>query len=390
MKYIPRQCLEGLQRQLRQFPIVCLLGPRQCGKTTFVRRELPDWTYFDLEKPSHQAQVSEDPEGVLGRFAGHLIFDEAQQVPELFPVLRNFADERRGAKGQIVLLGSASPRLIKHVSESLAGRVGFLDMTPFQEGEVHDEPALWLRGGYPDAFLARTADDRARWFEAYTRTFIERDLRLYGVDVNPTQMRRLWTMLAHAHGGIVNASELGGALGMSYHTVNRYIDILEQTFLVRRLLPYFANIGKRLVKSPKVYVRDSGLLHSFLGIATQEDLATHPKRGFSWEGFVIEQVIARFGALYPQAEFFFWRTATRQEVDLLITFGGTIIPLEAKVHTAPRRTDVPGLFACMQDLKLPKGFVVHPEGERYSIGDGVEVTTLGAFLDEASKIGRRG
>jgi len=365
-----------MKELLEQFPIVCLLGPRQCGKTTFIKQELPGWKYFDLEKPAHAVQVEEDPEAVLARNKSKIVFDEAQQIPSLFPVLRSYVDELQDAEGSIVLLGSASPQLIQGVSESLAGRVGFIDMTPFLLDEVHDERGLWLRGGFPRAYMEEDRARRLSWYEAYTRTFIERDLQLYGIEVNSSQMRKLWAMLAHLHGGMLNASELGNSLGMSYHTVNRYIDIMEQTFLVRRLRPYFANIGKRLVKSPKIFMRDSGLLHYFLGISSEDDLATSPKRGSSWEGFTIEQIIGWAQQKFIGAEYFYWQTATKQEVDLLIKTGRNLIPIEIKTHTSPRKSDVKGLISCMQDLNLKKGYVVHPKDSCYSLGDGIEVLTL--------------
>lgn len=382
MPLIPRVFSTPLKRLLREFPIVCLLGPRQCGKTTFVKEQFPEWTYFDLEKPSHKTMVEGDPEEFLKRHPHQIVFDEAQQFPPLFPLLRSFVDEHKGEAGKILLLGSASPNLIRNVSESLAGRVGFLDMTPFQLEEVKEENNLWLRGGFPTPYLAKTADKRFDWCEGYTRTFIERDLNLYGIEVRPAMMRRLMAMLAHMHSGLLNASELGNALGMGYHTVNHYIDILEQTFLVRRLPPYFANIGKRLVKSPKVYLRDSGLLHFFLHVHTQEELLVSPKCGASWEGFAMEQIIDAIRIKKPEAEFFFWQTATKQEVDLLIKEGEKIIPIEIKRHSAPKKEDVKGLFFCMQDLKLKKGFVIRPTGkENYSLGNGIEVLSLQEVID---------
>ena len=383
MSWIPRYYVSPLKKRLAQFPIVCLLGPRQCGKTSFAKHCLKDWAYFDLEKPSHRIPVESDPESFLKNHFQKIIFDEAQQLPSLFPVLRSFVDEHR-KKGMFLLLGSASPHLIRGASETLAGRICFLDMAPFHILEVEQEEALWLKGGFPDAFLARTGEQRTQWFEAYTRTFIERDLSLYGVGVDPLQMRRLMTMLAHMHGGILNASELGNSLGINYHTVNHYVDILEQTFLVRRLKPYFANIGKRLVKSPKIYFRDSGLLHYFLNIPGGKDLMMHPKQGASWEGFVIEQISQWIYLNYPGTEVYFWRTATQQEADLLIKRGDQLVPVEIKRHTSPAKKDVDGLFACMNDLKLKKGFVIHPEGPSYSLGDGVEVMSLGEFLSAFS------
>jgi hypothetical protein len=389
MPWKPRAHARRFRELLKAFPVVCILGPRQCGKTTFVKSVLPRWRYLDMEKPSDLAQVGDDPETQLRRWREKIVFDEAQRLPRLFPVLRSFIDENPKGKGRIVLLGSASFDIIQGVSESLAGRVGFLDMTPFQIVEAPRWKRLWFRGGFPDAYLEQ--DDRRRldWFEGYARTFLERDLRQLGLDVSPTQMRRLWSMLAHLQGELWNASELGGSLGTSYHTVNRYVDILEQTFLVRRLKPYHANIGKRLTKSPRVYIRDSGLLHYFLGIHRDEDLDVHPKRGKSWEGFVIEQ-IADFASLHsPGTEFFFWRTATGQEVDLIVKLGGRLVPVEIKTHRSPQKSDLKGLHFCMGDLQLAEGYVVRPEGEEYSLGDGMVVLNLREFLSRLAKKHRK-
>ena len=299
---IRRQFASDFRRLMRAFPAVTILGPRQCGKTTFIRQALPRWAYLDLDRPSDAGPFTADPEARFAQLGDHVVLDEAQRVPELFPVLRSLIDRDRKKNGRFVLLGSVSPQLIGKISETLAGRTGFLDLPPFQWNEVAKKPGagnLWFRGGFPDAFLQR--DDRLRfeWYEAYTRTFIERDLAALGIGVSAPQMRKLWTMLAHVHGGLWNASQLAGAMGVSYHTVERYVDILDQAFLMRKLPPYHANIGKRLVKSPKVYLRDSGLLHYFLGLRSPEMLHTHPSRGASWEGFVIEQVVNAFRRIRP-------------------------------------------------------------------------------------------
>lgn len=375
--------LRGL---LRHFPAVSVLGPRQCGKTTFIRRALPGWRYLDLERPADAAPLAADPEARLAQLGDRVVFDEAQRLPELFPVLRGLIDRRRSRKGRFVLLGSASPSLVRGISETLAGRTAFLDLPPFRWEEVRKSrpqgglSALWLRGGFPDAFLE--PDDRARqdWMEAYTRAFIERDLPALGIDVEAPRMRRLWTMLAHVHGGIWNASQLAASLGVSYHTVERYVDILEQAFLVRKLPPYFANLGKRLVKSPKVYLRDSGLLHHFLGIRGTENLDTHPARGASFEGFLVDQLLSAYRRLDPACQAWFWRTAQGDEVDLLIETGGRLVPFEAKLHSAPGADEARGLRRCMADLGLPRGYVVHPGRERYSLGQGVTAMPAAVLL----------
>lgn len=381
--------LKGL---LRRFPVVTVLGPRQCGKTTFIRQALPDWTYLDLERPSDAAPLTADPEARLAQLRGPAILDEAQRLPEIFPVLRGLVDGGGGRRGRFVLLGSASPALVQRISESLAGRTAFLDLPPFRWDEVAGRrgprgmTGLWFRGGFPVAFLER--DDRARhdWLDGYTRTFIERDLAALGIGVSAPQMRRLWTMLAHANGAIWNASQLAASLGVSYHTVNRYVDILEQTFLVRKLPPYFANVGKRLVKSPKVYFRDTGLLHYFLGILTPEALDTHPARGPSWEAFVIDQLVSAFQRALPGSQAFFWRTAQGDEVDLLVEGGGRRIPFEIKLHSAPRAGDARGLLRCMNDLGLPRGYLVYPGRDPYSLGQGVTALPAGQLLARPARV----
>jgi predicted AAA+ superfamily ATPase len=226
----------------------------------------------------------------------------------------------------------------------------------------------WFRGGFPPALLARSDRAATEWLDAYTRTFIERDLPALGVDVSSSQMRRLWTMLAYVHGGVWNASNLAAALGVSYHTVNRYVDILEQTFLIRMLPPYFANVRKRLVKSPKVFFRDSGLLHAFLGIGSAKELDVHPSRGLSWEGFIIDHLISAFRRSLPASQPYFWRTAKGDEVDLLIDTGRRRIPFEIEVHSTPAGADAASLRRCMSDLSLPRGFVVYPGARDYSLG----------------------
>lgn len=371
---------------LRRFPVVTLLGPRQCGKTTFVQQALPDWTYVDLERPSDLAPLTADPEARLEQLGERVILDEAQRLPELFPVLRGLVDRGRRRKGRFVLLGSASPTLVRGISETLAGRTAFLDLPPFRWDEVRRRrakgglAALWLRGGFPDAFLESSDDRRHAWFEAYTRAFIERDLPSLGIEVSAPQMRKLWTMLAHVSGGLWNASTLAAALGTSYHTVNRYADILEQAFLVRKLPPFFANVGKRLVKSPKLYLRDTGLLHYFLGVHSQAALDTHPGRGASFETFVIDQLIGAYQRVSIGSQFYFWRTAQGDEVDLLVDLGTRRVPFEIKLHSAPGRDDVPGLRRCLADLKLKRGYVLYPGHERYSLGDGVEALPVEAAL----------
>ena len=374
---LKRAYATSLRNLLRAFPVVTILGPRQCGKTTFVRDILPDWKYVDMERPRDAAPFDADPEGRLEQLGTQVIIDEAQRLPSLFPVLRGLIDANRNTKGQYVLLGSASPSLIRHISETLAGRTAFLDLPPFRWREVQhsadprDLETLWLRGGFPDAYLQKQETLRQAWYEGYTRTFIERDLPSLGIDVSASQMRRLWTMLAHYNGGIWKASDLAASLGTSYHTVNRYVDILEQTFLVRKLPPYFANLGKRLVKSPKVYFRDTGLLHYFLGIQSLELLRTHPACGASWEAFLTDQIISAYRLVDPASQFYYWRTGTGVEVDLLVETQSRLIPIEIKLHSAPKSNLADSLVRCMADLGLSEGYIVYPGADTYSLGRNV-------------------
>ena len=393
---LSRRFARSLYALLSRWPAVTILGPRQCGKTTFIRHALPTWTYLDLERPSDVAPLLADAEGRLEQLGDHVIFDEAQRTPELFAVLRSVIDSRRAHRGRFVLLGSASPQLVRGISESLAGRTAFLDLPPFRWDEVRDGrrrrsgqdslATLWLRGGFPEAFLARTDEARREWLDAYTRAFIDRDLPALGVDVSSAQMRKLWTMLAHANGALWNASQIAASLGVSYHTVNRYVDILEQTFLVRKLPPFFANIRKRLVKSPRIYFRDTGLLHAFLGIDSRKILDTHPARGFSWEAFVIDQAISAVQRTRPACQAYFWRTARGQEVDLLLDYGNRHVPFEIKLHSAPTLDDARGVVTCMEDLGLSRGYVIHAGREQYSLGQHVTAIPAEQLLAQPEEL----
>ena len=388
---LPRILPEELRRKLRHFPVLVLLGPRQCGKTTFIRGALPGWRYLDLEKPSDLVPLKSDVEGRLDSLGDRVIFDEAQRLPELFAVLRSFVDANRKQNGRYVLLGSASPELIRGVSETLAGRAAFLELTPFQWREVAGVrqaslASLWLKGGFPDAFLVKDAKARWDWYEGYTQTFLERDLPALGITVSSTQMRRLWGMLAHAHGNLWNASQFGASLGINYHTVNRYADILEHTFLIRRLPPFHSNLKKRLVKSPKIYLRDPGLLHYFLGIRDRETLDVYPARGASWEGFLLEQLISLYRQAAPGARPYFWRTSAGAEVDLLMDVGNRRVPFEFKLHASPDASQLKGLRNCMDDLGIGKGYVIYPGRENYSLKNGIEVLSAETLLGNPKRI----
>ncbi|MBU8912894.1 MAG: ATP-binding protein [Spirochaetales bacterium] len=385
---IDRAYRGDLVRKLSHFPVVTILGPRQCGKTTFIRSALPEWSYVDCERPSDYEPLLADPERRLRQLGDFTIFDEAHRVPELFPVLRSYVDEERSRSGRIVLLGSVSPELVAGISESLAGRSAFIELTPFLLSEVVGRAEdslgrLWFRGGFPDPFLWSDDATVIDWFDAYSRTFIERDLNALGVSISSQRMRQLWAMLCHVSGGMWNASDIASSMGVNYQTVNRYVEILERAFLVRRLQPYFVNISKRIVRRPKLYVRDSGILHHFLGVRTAAQLDVHPSRGASWESFVVEQIISTVELDRPGAGFYFWRTSGGAEVDLLIEIEGTIIPFEVKVHSSPSRGLTKGLRSCMSDLHLRRGYVVYPGAESYSLGSGVDVVPVQRLLTDA-------
>ncbi|TLY63038.1 MAG: ATP-binding protein, partial [Gammaproteobacteria bacterium] len=322
---IPRAAESGLKKLAGQFPAVLLLGPRQCGKTTLMRHFV-DARYFDLERPSDLQVFSGDIEYALQNLKDPLILDEAQTLPALFPVLRSVIDDGRRKNGRFFLLGSVSPELLKSISESLAGRVGILELTPFIYSEVAGRrgvklETLWLRGGYPDAFLARDSESWRAWHESYLRTFIERDIARHQLKLSAVEVRRLLTMLAHSHGGLLNYSTLGRSLGYSYHTIQNILDLFVGYFLVRRLQPYHANVEKRLVKAPKVYLRDSGMVHYLLGIGTADQLLTSPARGNSFEGFMIQQIVALEELQRSGSGFYFFRTHSGAEIDLLIDRG---------------------------------------------------------------------
>jgi uncharacterized protein len=388
---ITRALADELHRKLRNFPILVILGPRQSGKTTFIRNALADWRYLDLEKPSDLAPLQSDPERRLEQLGDSVIFDEAQRLPQIFPLLRSVVDANRKRNGRFVLLGSASPELVRGVSETLAGRAAFIEVTPFQWQEVMGTrnvtlDSFWLKGGFPNAFLFRDPKARWDWYEGYTQTFLERDLPALGLSVSPVQMRKLWGMLAHAHGNLWNASQFGASMGINYHTVNRYADILEHTYLIRRLQPFHANIGKRLTKSPKIYLRDTGILHYFLGIRDRETLDVYPSRGASWEGFLLEQLAALYRQAEPQARPYFWRTSGGAEVDLLMDLGNRQVPFEFKLNSAPNSSDLKGLRNCMADLGIRKGYVVYPGKEDYSLGNGIEALAAEGLLAKPKRL----
>lgn len=354
----PRLCTPRLQYLARQFPAVLILGPRQVGKTTLARQCFSQLPYVDLEDPATRMLFDQDPRFQLdARAADGLVLDEAQRVPALFEALRGAIDADRQRMGRYIILGSAQPTLVRQVAESLAGRIGVLELDPLTMSETHinaaqpvDYRSLWLCGGFPDALGAAARGGNFRdWWEAYLRTYVERDLPALGISADSLLMRKLMIMLAHAQGGMANLSQFAGALGVSQPTVQRYIGILEQSFLLRRLPPYFRNVGKRLVKAPKLYLRDTGLLHHLLNIDSHAALETHPIRGASWETFVLEDVLRRESINYPHSQPHFWRTAGGAEVDLLLERADGLHALEIKTARASSPHLARGLRAILAD-----------------------------------------
>lgn len=336
----PRDATMRLHELAQLFPAVLILGPRQVGKTTLARAAFATVPYCDLEDPGTRELFSEDARfQIEARAKPNLILDEAQAVPDVFPALRGIIDADRAARGRFVVLGSAQPSLIRQVSETLAGRVGILELDGLTASEAsRGEPRrswseTWLTGGFPDALAAGEAHFRD-WSEAYLRTYAERDLPALDLRTDPLLLRRLLTMLAHGQGGLANVNRLANSLGVNGRTVSRYLDILERTFLLRRLPPYFRNVGKRLVKSPKLYLRDTGLLHHLLGIQSQEALASHPIRGQSWETFALEEIARREALAHPASKLFFWRTAAGAELDLVIVRDQERLGVEFKAGRA--------------------------------------------------------
>ena len=364
-------------------PVVTILGPRQCGKTTLARmfartREQNSVTHFDLEDPTHLARLN-SPKLALQDLHGLVIIDEVQRTPGIFEVLRVLVDREQN-RARFLILGSASRDLIKQSSETLAGRIGHLELTPFSLTEVGtgNIKALWRRGGYPPSYLANSEDISTAWRDAYISTFLEQDIPSLGISIPPVSLRRFWMMLAHYHGQLINYSEIGRSFGASDQTIRRYLDLLEATFMVRQLAPWYENIKKRQVKSPKIYIRDSGLFHSLLGINDSQALDFHPKLGPSWEGFAIEEIIRKH--LARESECFFWSTHGRAELDLLIVKDGRRLGFEVKYTDSPRATK--SMITALRDLKLDELIVVYPGDETFPLMSGIRAIGLPQLLIE--------
>ena len=375
MRYLTRLYSDRLHYLLRSFPALLLTGARQCGKSTLARHALPDWTHLDLERPADMSMLTADPEGFFDMHHRSVVIDEAQRLPEIFPILRHVID-RSGRKSRFLLLGSASLALMRSVSETLAGRVALLELTPFLAAELAGTVRAtdrWFWGGFPPIHGLRESRARSEWFSAYVSTFLERDLPALGLGLPARRLRTLWTMLTHVHGNLLNVSDLARSLAVSSHTVAGDLDVLEGAYMIRRLQPFHANVQKRLTKSPKLYVRDTGLLHFLAGLRRPQELTTWNKRGSSFEGLVIEELASLAARRLIRPELFFWRTHAGAEVDLLIIEGRRILPVEIKLGAAVDHYAVAGLRQCMKDLGLRRGWIVTTATDRRRMSAGIEV-----------------
>ena len=380
-KYISRSAESAVKQFLSIFPAVAILGARQCGKSTMIKMmsgNLSSFLYLDLQNPDDFNKLSEPMLFFEANRKSTICLDEIQQTPDLFSVLRSVIDKDR-YPGRFILLGSASKELIQKTSETLAGRVGFINLTPFTADELQVDYNLhhhWFRGGFPESYLAENDVNAGFWLDNFIRTFVERDIPQLGFQTPALQIRRFMMMCAHNQGQLLNSSKLGEALGVTHPTVRRYLDMTEQTFIMRCLPPYESNVKKRLVKSPRVYIRDSGILHKLLQIPDFNGLMGHPVLGASWEGFVIENIISRF----PDFEYFFYRTSSGNELDLVIQTPTKRIAVECKASTAPQLSK--GNWEAISDVKPDETFVIAPISDRYYLKEKIVAINLLDFLNE--------
>ncbi len=378
---LSRELTSHLRRSLAEMPAVAILGPRQCGKSTLARAftagmSSREFLYLDLERPGDLAKL-QDPEALFDEHSERLVcIDEIQRAPELFPLLR-YEIDRSGRAGRFLILGSASRDLIRQSSESLAGRIRYLELTPFQWRELPGKPEFreyWLRGGFPRSWLAQSAEQSFEWRLDFIRSFLERDVPALKPRVSPSGIRRLWEMLAHLHGQVLNMSTLANSLAVSSHTVRSHIDLLEGAFMARRLPPWTANFGKRLVKSPKLYLRDTGILHALLGIESKTELLGHPVIGSSWESFCIENILA---ACKRKVRASFYRTARGAEVDLVLESASARIAVEFKASSSPRPQR--GFWSAVEDLGSGRNWIIAPVSEGFPLRN-ARVASLDEFL----------
>lgn len=378
MPYLKRErYLTAIANAFKTHPIVALLGPRQCGKTTLAREFSKKFKQhndnihtFDLEDP-FDLTILENPRSVLSSLEGLVILDEIQRLPEFFPILRVLVDDEFSKK-KFLILGSASKELIRQSSETLAGRIAYLEVTPFSINEVDNTQKLWLQGGFPKSYLAESIDDTVFWREQYIKTFLENDIPNLGIRVPPVTLGRFWRMLAHYHGQVFNASEIGQSLGVADTTARHYLDLLVGTFMIRYLQPWFANSKKREVKTPKIYFRDSGIFHTLNGIADYTSLLHHPKLGASWEGFALEQITRLYQA--DPSECFFWGVHSQAELDLLIVKRGKKRGFEFKFNDAPKLTD--SMKMVFDALQLDSLDIIYPGRKNYSLTNNIRVCGL--------------
>ena len=379
-KLIQREITATVETRLSHYPAVALLGARQTGKTTIAGMVLeanPKTIYLDLERPADLNKLT-DPEAFFSQFSDHMIcLDEIQRTPDLFPILRGVID-RNQRNGQFLILGSASRDLIRQSSESLAGRLSYVEITPFtrREASFTDLATHWIQGGYPRSLLAASNDISIQWREDYIRTFLERDIPQLGFRIPANTIGRFWRMLAHSHGEVLNNSKLADSMGVSSHTIRKYIDLLEQTFMVRALPPYTQNIKKRLVKSPKVYIRDTGILHTLLNIETMEELFSHPIYGASYEGYIIENIISHL----PRWQAAYYRTSNGAEIDLILTKGMKKIAVEIKSSTSPKLSK--SFANSIEAVGPDQTFVIAPVAEPYPLTKQTMAMPLEIFLDK--------
>jgi len=369
MHYISRLIESRLAEYTGFFPATAILGPRQCGKSTLIKeffKKSKSSIYLDLQLESDRQKLSNPEQYFSYNEDKQICLDEIQRVPEIFSTLRSIIDKNR-VPGRFIILGSASRELIRQSSESLAGRIGYLELSPFIFSEVYKYKSineLWIQGGFPDSLLASLKLSR-NWRDNFIRTFLERDIPQIGFSIPADTIGRLWRMLAHNHGQTLNLSNLGRSLGTSHTTIRNYIDLLNQTFMTRELQSLESNLGKRLIKSSKLYIRDSGILHSLLNIPDFEELISHPVFGFSWEGFVIDNICTYLN----EFEAFFYRTAQGAELDLVLVKGGKKIAFELKVSDAPKPTK--GFWNALEDIKPEITFIVSPKADKYPISENV-------------------
>lgn len=385
---IQRNLQEKIEFSLKTSPVVGILGPRQVGKTTLskeIQKKYTNSVYLDLELPSDFNKLI-DAEYFLKSYEDKLIVvDEIQHRPELFTIIRALVDQNR-KPARFLILGSSSPDLLRKSSETLAGRIIYHQLTPFlldELGKSHSNmDNLWLRGGFPESFLAENNELSFRWREAFISAFLERDIPKLGINIPSIRLRRFWTMLAHLHGSLWNASKIAASLGVTPPTSKYYIDILNDTFIVRQLLPYFPNLKKRIVKSPKIYIKDTGLLHTLLGLKTKEELLGHPVAGHSWEGFALEQIINTIHESYGK---YFYRTGAGAEIDLIITKADNpLVCIEIKFSLSPKLTQ--GFWNGMEDLNCKKGFLVYPGTDVFPVRENVIAVPITLIDDYLSKI----